>query len=43
MYKPEEHGIWEIYENEFGGLGIRQMNNEENVDENDEVLEETPN
>ncbi len=43
LYKPEEHGIWEIYENEFGGLGIRQMNNEENVDENDEVLEETPN
>lgn len=29
LYKPEEQGIWEIFENEFGGLGIRQINNEE--------------
>lgn len=25
IYKPEEHGIWEIYEDEYGGLKIRQQ------------------
>jgi RecB family endonuclease NucS len=24
-YNPEEHGIWEIYKNEFDGLSIRQV------------------
>lgn len=24
-YAPEEHGVWEIYLNEFNGLGIRQQ------------------
>lgn len=24
-YTPEEHGMWEIYQNEFNGLGIRQQ------------------
>lgn len=23
-YDPKEHGIWEIYQNEFGALGVRQ-------------------
>jgi RecB family endonuclease NucS len=24
-YKPEEHGLWEIYKNEFDALGVRQV------------------
>lgn len=24
-YDPEEHGVWEIYQNELGGLGVRQQ------------------
>lgn len=24
-YNPTEHGIWEIFQNEFGGLGVRQQ------------------
>lgn len=43
LYKPEEHGIWEIYENEFGGLGIRQVNNEEVLDETEDEIVENSN
>ena len=33
-YDPEEHGIWEIYQNEFGSLHVRQViNEEEDVDD----------
>lgn len=35
-YNPEEHGIWEIYEKEFGALAIRQVISE---DEDDETIE----
>ena len=43
LYKPEEHGLWEIYENEFGGLGIRQLNNEEIIEDFDEEIIENSN
>jgi len=33
QYDPKEHGTWEIYEREFGGLGVRQII--ENLDEKD--------
>lgn len=36
LYNPEEQGIWEIYENEFGGLGIRQTQTAELEFETDE-------
>lgn len=25
-YDPKEHGVWEIFQNEFGGLQVRQQN-----------------
>jgi hypothetical protein len=28
-YNPEEHGIWEIYKNEFDGMGVRQQSIED--------------
>jgi hypothetical protein len=34
MYDDEEHGVWEIYKNEFAGLAIRQIVSEENEDDN---------
>lgn len=37
-YNPEEHGIWEIYKNEFDALQIRQLINEDI--ENENILEE---
>jgi RecB family endonuclease NucS len=32
-YNVEEHGVWEIYKNEFDGLGIRQIVNDESQTE----------
>ncbi len=29
LYNPQEHGIWEIYKNDFDGLEIRQVINDE--------------
>lgn len=34
-YNPSEHGMWEIYQKEFGGLGVRQVITE---DEEQEVV-----
>ncbi|SIQ52804.1 endonuclease NucS domain-containing protein [Pontibacter lucknowensis] len=36
-YDPEEHGLWEIYENEFGGLAIRQVIAEETDDTSEDT------
>lgn len=38
-YDSAEHGIWEIYKNEFEALAVRQIISEEN--ENDDLNEET--
>ncbi|MEJ8756244.1 endonuclease NucS domain-containing protein [Pontibacter sp. H259] len=35
-YNPEEHGTWEIYENEFGALAIRQVISEAEELEDDQ-------
>jgi len=37
-YNPEEHGIWEIYKNDFDALQIRQVISETN--DNEEIIEE---
>ena len=35
-YNPEEHGIWEIYKNDFDALQIRQVISETN--DNEEII-----
>ncbi len=42
QYDPNEHGIWEIYKNEFGGLEVRQtIDNPENQEiETEEAIED---
>ena len=37
IYDPNEHGLWEIYKNDFEGLGIRQV-----IESSVDVDEETP-
>ncbi|MCK6609651.1 MAG: endonuclease NucS [Bacteroidia bacterium] len=39
-YNPQEHGTWEIFQNEFGGLGIRQIIND--LEDFDEQVESGP-
>lgn len=39
-YNPEEHGIWEIFKNEFGSLSVRQVLNEGTIEEEEYVDEE---
>ncbi|HVU95305.1 MAG TPA: endonuclease NucS domain-containing protein [Puia sp.] len=33
QYRPQEHGIWEIYEKEFGALGVRLISSDASDDE----------
>lgn len=37
-YNPDEHGIWEIFQNEFGVLSIRQVISD--GEENQEIMEQ---
>jgi len=37
-YNPDEHGVWEIYKNEFDGLAVRQVIAEDN--EAEDIMEE---
>lgn len=38
LYNPDEHGVWEIYENDFDGLEIRQIVSDDT--EIDDIIEE---
>jgi len=37
-YNPDEHGVWEIYKNDFGGLGVRQVISDDVMKEDEEVV-----
>jgi hypothetical protein len=41
-YNPAEHGVWEIYEKEFGGLGVQQIINDGESDLVDPQEENNP-
>ncbi|KAF2519727.1 DUF91 domain-containing protein [Flavobacterium salilacus subsp. salilacus] len=40
LYNPEEHGIWEIYKNDFDGLEIRQQISNDDFEEIIEIEDE---